>query len=145
MHFRSTECKNKIGVLNRKQKQKQKNAVSIHCVDSSIVFLSFSALFCGLRAQLSDFKLNLPSWRHQQTAACGKTGRLKYFIPCLWKQLWWDWLFSSGSSPHCFFRIKGVMTSHCYWSLGAYKCASILMCGSFPHITKQFSYTSWIS
>lgn len=60
MHFRSTECKNKIEVLNRKTK-KQKNALSIHCVGYSIVFLSFSALFCGLRALLSDFKLNLPS------------------------------------------------------------------------------------
>lgn len=61
------------------------------------------------------------------------------------QQLWWGFPLSSGSSPQwtnssvsfsLFLRLKGVMTSHCYWSLGAYKSASILMCGSFSHITK---------
>lgn len=138
-----------------------------HCVGYSIFLLSFSALFCALRALLSDFKFNLLSWRHQQDSSLRKDRQIEVFyslpLAVLIPGCGWDCLPLSAAlmrlpfllwlqpplvvlfSFPCSFRIKGVMTSHCYWSLGAYKCASILMCGGFPHITKQFCYTSWVS
>lgn len=163
MHFRSTECKNKIEVLNRKKKKCLK--YPLHWL-----FYCFLVFLCpvlwpqgtALWFQVEFTQLKAPtdsSLRKDRQIEVFYSLPLAVLIPgCRWDclplkaalmrlpfLLWLQPTLIVLFPFPCFFRIKGVMTSHCYWSLGAYKCASILMCGSFPHITKQFCYTSSIS